>query len=163
MLVSTSLGRIWWSSLHCSTARCTTVMRINDIGIFCIYLSFLLGLQVLNMHQLFSSLICCFTLFQGIIRRVTDSFTGLFSASWLSGWMGGEEEEESGDPQSGPSQASTLAPPGESFIFAHPVTARRSFRPFYPEEGKQSKPLGWMCLLKARSSVLHPPWSHSCM
>lgn len=73
---------------------------------------------------------------KGIIRRVTDSFTGLFSASWLSGWMGGEEEEESGDPQPGPSQASTLAPPGESFIFAHPVTARRSFRPFYPEEGE---------------------------
>ncbi|XP_063883371.1 nuclear pore complex protein Nup153-like [Scylla paramamosain] len=73
---------------------------------------------------------------KGIIRRVTDSFTGLFSASWLSGWMGGEEEEESGDPQPGPSQASTHAPPGESFIFAHPVTARRSFRPFYPEEGE---------------------------
>lgn len=52
--------------------------------------------------------------------------------------MGGEEEEESPDPQPGPSQASTLAPPGESFIFAHPVTARRSFRPFYPEEGKKS-------------------------
>lgn len=74
---------------------------------------------------------------QGIIRRVTDSVTGLFSASWLSGWMGGEEEEESADPQPGPSQASTLAPPGESFIFAHPVTARKSFRPFYPEEGKK--------------------------
>ncbi|XP_045113933.1 nuclear pore complex protein Nup153-like [Portunus trituberculatus] len=73
---------------------------------------------------------------KGIIRRVTDSFTGLFSASWLSGWMGGEEEEESGDPQPGPSQASTHAPPGESFIFAHPITARRSFRPFYPEEGE---------------------------
>lgn len=52
--------------------------------------------------------------------------------------MGGEEEEESPDPQPGPSQASTLAPPGESFIFAHPVTARRSFRPFYPEEGKKN-------------------------
>lgn len=72
---------------------------------------------------------------KGIIRRVTDSVTGLFSTSWLSGWMGGEEEE-SAEPQPGPSQASTLAPPGESFIFAHPVTARRSFRPFYPEEGE---------------------------
>lgn len=98
------------------------------------------------MHQL-SPLIYCLVLFQGIIRRVTDSFTGLFSASWLSGWMGGEEEEESGEPQPGPSQASTHAPPGESFIFAHPVTARRSFRPFYPEEGKQEKFIVKICLL----------------
>lgn len=103
-----------------------------------------------------SGLNYCFVLFQGIIRRVTDSFTGLFSASWLSGWMGGEEEEESGDPQPGPSQASTLAPPGESFIFAHPVTARRSFRPFYPEEGKEGRPLGWPRIMCFIFNVLTP-------
>ncbi|XP_042240145.1 nuclear pore complex protein Nup153-like isoform X2 [Homarus americanus] len=73
---------------------------------------------------------------KGIIRRVTDSVTGLFSASWLSGWMGGEDEEESSDQQAGSSQTSTEAPAGESFIFAQPVTARRPFRPIYPEEGE---------------------------
>ncbi|KAK3895284.1 hypothetical protein Pcinc_000987 [Petrolisthes cinctipes] len=82
----------------------------------------------------------------GIIRRVTDSVTGLFSASWLTGWMGGEEEEEGGggggggssqeQPPLPPAPPTTLPPPGESFIFAQPVTARRSFKPFYPEEGE---------------------------
>lgn len=84
---------------------------------------------------------------KGIIRRVTDSVTGLFSSSWLSGWMAGEEDDDTGDPkQPGTSQISTqsrvspqvntLSPPGESFIFAQPVTSRRSFRPIYPEEGE---------------------------
>lgn len=78
-------------------------------------------------------------LLQGIIRRVTDSVTGLFSTSWLSGWIGSEEDEESSDQQAGPSQTSTLAPAGESFIFAQPVTARRPFRPIYPEEGIEAR------------------------
>lgn len=78
---------------------------------------------------------------KGIIRRVTDSVTGLFSSSWLSGWMAGEEEEEAGDSQQAgssrvASQVKTMAPPGESFIFAQPVTGRRPFRPIYPEEGE---------------------------
>lgn len=73
---------------------------------------------------------------KGIIRRVTDSVTGLFSTSWLSGWIGSEEDEESNDQQTGPPQTSTLAPAGESFIFAQPITARRPFRPIYPEEGE---------------------------
>ncbi|XP_045616009.1 nuclear pore complex protein Nup153 isoform X2 [Procambarus clarkii] len=73
---------------------------------------------------------------KGIIRRVTDSVTGLFSASWLSGWMGGEDDDESSDQQAGSSQTSTVAPAGESFIFAQPITARRPFRPIYPEEGE---------------------------
>ncbi|KAK7071276.1 hypothetical protein SK128_015990 [Halocaridina rubra] len=84
---------------------------------------------------------------KGIIRRVTDSVTGLFSSSWLSGWMASEEEEEAGEhPQADTSQiasqsrvtpqVNTLAPPGESFIFAQPGASRRSFRPIYPEEGE---------------------------
>lgn len=73
---------------------------------------------------------------KGIIRRVTDSVTGLFSASWLSGWMGGEDDEEGSDQPTGSSQTSTAAPAGESFIFAQPITARRPFRPIYPEEGE---------------------------
>ncbi|XP_068214958.1 nuclear pore complex protein Nup153-like isoform X2 [Palaemon carinicauda] len=57
--------------------------------------------------------------------------------------MAGEEEEEAGDSQQAgssqsrvSSQVKTVAPPGESFIFAQPVTARRHFRPIYPEEGE---------------------------
>lgn len=64
--------------------------------------------------------------------------------------MGGEEEEESGssgqeqqEPSSSsssshPQAPTTLPPPGESFIFAQPVTSRKPFKPFYPEEGKNS-------------------------
>nr|XP_027231507.1 nuclear pore complex protein Nup153-like [Penaeus vannamei] len=75
---------------------------------------------------------------RGIIRRVTDSVTGLFSSSWLSGWLGAEDEEEGSEQQGrmAPPKTSTVPPPGESFIFSQPVTARRSFRPIYPEEGE---------------------------
>ncbi|KAK4316592.1 hypothetical protein Pmani_012263 [Petrolisthes manimaculis] len=90
---------------------------------------------------------------KGIIRRVTDSVTGLFSASWLTGWMGGDEDDDGNGsneeqqprppPPPPPPPPTTLPPSGESFIFAQPpitttttTPARKTFKPFYPEEGE---------------------------